>query len=230
LFILLYLFSGTIMHFHTLVLSVVLCLSSKAFADDADDVLQIVNQQRSANGLSPVRLSDVLNRISVEHSQDMRRMNSMTHSGSDGSSPGDRARRAGYQFSKFSENVAEGFNSAQSVVEGWLNSAGHRRNILDSAVTEMGVGRSGNFWTQNFGNPIGGPTPSSRSFSNTPQLSSGDALADLLQVIQQQQQPEQQQQLQQPQQQPTPFQLPQNTLNTGNTGNTSPPNKPCPKS
>ena len=64
----------------------------------------------------------------------------MSHTGSDGSNPGDRIARAGYRFSAWAENVAMGYPDAASVMDGWMNSPGHRANILSGNVTEIGVG------------------------------------------------------------------------------------------
>lgn len=66
-------------------------------------------------------------------------MRQMTHTGSDGSDAGTRISRAGYAAGTWGENVAAGFGSADSVVEGWMNSSGHRANILNGAYTQIGV-------------------------------------------------------------------------------------------
>lgn len=63
----------------------------------------------------------------------------MTHTGSNGSSAGDRIRANGGSFRTWGENVAAGFGSANGVVNGWMNSSGHRANILNPAFTQIGV-------------------------------------------------------------------------------------------
>jgi len=66
-------------------------------------------------------------------------MQTMTHTGSDGSSPGDRISRVGYPAGTWAENVAAGYGSAAGVIEGWMGSDGHRENILDPSFTAIGV-------------------------------------------------------------------------------------------
>jgi uncharacterized protein YkwD len=66
-------------------------------------------------------------------------MGTMSHTGSDGSDAGDRIARAGYSASTWGENVAAGYPSASSVVDGWMGSSGHRQNILNPAFTHIGV-------------------------------------------------------------------------------------------
>jgi uncharacterized protein YkwD len=77
----------------------------------------------------------------------------MSHTGSDGSSPGDRITRAGYNWSTYGENVAYGYSTPESVMAGWMGSPGHKRNILNCAFKEIGIGlaQPGNYWTQDFG-------------------------------------------------------------------------------
>jgi len=78
-------------------------------------------------------------------------MNKMTHTGSDGSSVGTRITREGYDWSTVGENVAQGHSSNSAVVKGWMNSAGHRKNILNPLYKEMGFGVTNRFYTQTFG-------------------------------------------------------------------------------
>ncbi len=85
-----------------------------------------------------------------------------SHIGVNGSSPQDRAAKAGYQYSRFGENIAAGYVTPQEVVDAWMTSEGHRANILNQNYKEMGVGcyylanDTGNvnynyYWTQDFG-------------------------------------------------------------------------------
>jgi uncharacterized protein YkwD len=78
---------------------------------------------------------------------------SMSHTGSDGSSPGDRITRAGYDWRTYGENVAYGYPTPESVMAGWMSSPGHKANILNCAFKEIGVGmaKDGYYWTQDFG-------------------------------------------------------------------------------
>ena len=83
----------------------------------------------------------------------------MSHAGSDGSSPGDRATRAGYRWKTVGENVAFGQPTAERVVASWLASAHHCANIMDPDYTDMGIGFAADsrdavpYWSQVFGKP-----------------------------------------------------------------------------
>jgi uncharacterized protein YkwD len=85
-----------------------------------------------------------------------------SHTGSDGSSFTDRLIRAGYTFSAAAENIAAGTTTPERTVDGWMNSEGHRRNILNCELREIGVGYAylendtgsvnyHHYWTQDFG-------------------------------------------------------------------------------
>lgn len=113
-------------------------------------VFDLVNQERSAAGCAPVHSDDRLTAAAQLHSEDMDRNDYMSHTGRNGSTPGDRANAQGYQAWS-GENVAKGQRSAQQVMDAWMNSPGHRQNILDCANKALGVGESGGAWTQLFG-------------------------------------------------------------------------------
>jgi uncharacterized protein YkwD len=116
-------------------------------------VLKLVNSERSKAGCSPLVMKAKLTRAAQDHSKDMASHRNMSHTGSDGSSPGDRITRAGYSWSTYGENVAHGYTSPESVMAGWMASPGHKRNILNCAFKEIGVGlaQPGDYWTQDFG-------------------------------------------------------------------------------
>jgi uncharacterized protein YkwD len=100
--------------------------------------------------VAPVTWNDLLEKSALLHSTDMNKNNYFSHTGLDGSSPGDRLTRVGYNWRAYGENIAKGYTSEQSVMNGWLQSEGHCKNIMSSHVKEMGVGRDGNYWTQVF--------------------------------------------------------------------------------
>lgn len=128
-------------------------------------VLELVNQERSRKGLAPLKLNPQLTQSAQMHSQDMANHNFMGHNGSDGSSPFERMRHAGYQFLAASENVAAGYATPEAVMDGWMNEApdasghrGHRENILSPNYHEIGIGYAfqqatqyRHYWTQDFG-------------------------------------------------------------------------------
>ena len=109
----------------------------------AGEVLRLTNAERSKTGAPALSGNSRLNTAAKRHSDDMSRMGRLTHTGSDGSSVGQRATRQGYSWSAIAENVARGYSSASAVVRGWMNSDGHRRNILNSRYRHMGFGKTG---------------------------------------------------------------------------------------
>ena len=118
---------------------------------DEEVVLALVNDSRIALGLQPLVLNDALNDAAYNHSADMLENDYFDHTGLDGSRFWDRAEAAGYQGQPRGENIASGQRSPEAVHDAWMNSDGHRANILTEDITEMGLGRAGNIWTQIFG-------------------------------------------------------------------------------
>ncbi|WP_432280686.1 CAP domain-containing protein [Streptomyces luomodiensis] len=117
------------------------------------EVVDLVNSERAKAGCQPLTVNEKLTEAAQDHSEDMAAHGKMSHTGSDGSSPGDRIERAGYSWSTYGENVAYGYGSAKSVMDGWMSSPGHKANILNCDFKEIGVGlaQPGNYWTQDFG-------------------------------------------------------------------------------
>ena len=120
---------------------------------DVTRVVALVNSERSKAGCSPVTLNAKLTKAAQDHSKDMAAHQNMSHTGSDGSDPGERITRAGYSWSTYGENVAYGYATPESVMAGWMSSPGHKRNILNCEFKEIGVGlaQPDNYWTQDFG-------------------------------------------------------------------------------
>ncbi len=109
----------------------------------------------------PLARSEALDQAAIAHARDMASRGRMEHAGSDGSTPGDRATRAGYRWRTVGENVATGQRSPEEVVASWLESPRHCTNLMDPAFTEMGIGfaaDSGNgsatYWAQVLGTPL----------------------------------------------------------------------------
>lgn len=119
-------------------------------------VLGAVNQERARVGLKPVCINSMLMRAATVQAVYQNSIHKMTHDGAGGSSVGDRATAQGYRWTQIAENVAMGQTTAKSVMLGWMNSAGHRKNILNPAVTEMGISHVDEFWAQAFGLPRDG--------------------------------------------------------------------------
>ena len=121
-------------------------------------VVDITNARRAEHGLPALGLNGLLTNAAQAHSADQAAANTMSHTGTDGSSPGDRIARAGYRFSAWGENVAAGYPDAASVMDGWMNSAGHRANILNGTFTEIGIGlahaaNGAPYWTMELARP-----------------------------------------------------------------------------
>jgi len=122
----------------------------------AADMLSQVNAQRSANGAAPLAPCAALARAAQSHTEDQAAHHTMTHTGSDGSNISVRAARVGYTgWSGLAENVAMGYPSVTAVMTGWMNSAGHRANLLNAAYNHIGLGLAYDgatpYWTQDFG-------------------------------------------------------------------------------
>lgn len=122
-------------------------------------ILTLVNNVRKTGctcgatampAVAPVTWNNLLEKAAVLHSADMNKNNYFSHTGLDGSSAGDRITRVGYNWRAYGENIAKGYASEQAVMNGWLQSEGHCKNIMSSNVKEVGAGRDGNYWTQVF--------------------------------------------------------------------------------
>lgn len=121
-----------------------------------DEMLASVNAQRAAVGAAPLSRCASLERGAQAHSADQAAMHTMSHTGSDGSTLGVRADRAGYTgWTYLGENVAVGYGSVSAVMTGWMNSSGHRANILNTGFVHVGFGLAHDgtvpYWTQSFG-------------------------------------------------------------------------------
>jgi uncharacterized protein YkwD len=123
-------------------------------------VLEYTNQIRQQQGCGPLRLDSALVEAAGKHASDMVRRHYMDHTNPDGQDPGDRMAAAGYRGSSWGENIAAGYDSAQKVVAAWMQSDGHRKNILNCRFTTIGIGYDpgqvkSNYgpgsWVQDFG-------------------------------------------------------------------------------
>jgi uncharacterized protein YkwD len=123
-----------------------------------EQVIALTNQQRVANKCQPLVANATLNRVAQAHSADMAARAFFDHVNPDGKSPFQRMTDAGYHYRMAAENIAAGYSTPQQVVDGWMNSAGHRANIVNCGLTEIGVGYATGgpmrtYWTQDFGTP-----------------------------------------------------------------------------
>ncbi|MFD6796912.1 sigma-70 family RNA polymerase sigma factor [Streptomyces cyaneofuscatus] len=124
-------------------------------ASEGGQVLQIVNTERAKEGCGPVTSNDLLATAAQRHSADMASRDYFSHTSPDGTDPGDRITAAGYRWSTYGENIAKGQRTPADVMRSWMDSPGHRANILNCSFKEMGIGKvdsgGGPVWTQKFG-------------------------------------------------------------------------------
>ncbi|WP_378733155.1 CAP domain-containing protein [Nocardia brasiliensis] len=121
----------------------------------ADAVVSLTNNERAKAGCPALKADPQLTEAAQAHTEDMAAGGFLDHNSSKGD-PGDRIRAAGYRAQTWAENIAEGQRSPSEVVDAWMNSSGHRANILNCGLRDIGVGyaKSGNgtpYWTQDFG-------------------------------------------------------------------------------
>ena len=106
-------------------------------------------------GCGALVIDGALTAAADAHAQDMKSQGYFAHESLDGRSPFDRMRAAGYSYNTAGENIARGQADAAAVMSGWMNSPGHRANILNCAFSDLGVGyeegSGGPWWVQNFG-------------------------------------------------------------------------------
>lgn len=115
-------------------------------------VVELTNQERAKYGLKPLAIDYELSRVAREKSRDMAVNNYFDHNSPVYGSPFDMMRSYGINYRTAGENIAKGQRSPQEVVNAWMNSPGHRANILSADFTHIGVGyvSQGNHWTQQF--------------------------------------------------------------------------------
>ncbi|MET3699881.1 uncharacterized YkwD family protein [Bacillus oleivorans] len=115
-------------------------------------VVDLVNQERAKAGLPSLKLNAELSRVARFKSQDMHDRRYFDHNSPTYGSPFTMMRNFGISYRSAGENIAYGQRTPQEVVNAWMNSSGHRANILNSSFTDIGVGyvADGNYWTQMF--------------------------------------------------------------------------------
>jgi uncharacterized protein YkwD len=117
------------------------------------EVLDRVNSRRNSEGLPPLEWHDGAAEVAWAHSVDMDVRDFFDHTNPDGELPWDRLAAAGIAWSRVGENIAWGYRTPADVMEAWMNSSGHRANILSADFTHIGIGVHENgtiWWTQVF--------------------------------------------------------------------------------
>jgi uncharacterized protein YkwD len=125
-----------------------------------DELLRLTNLERKKLGLAPLKLSTQLNKAAQSHAIDMANKNYFSHTGLNGSNIGDRTKSTGYRYAVVGENLAAGRATPEGTMRQWMNSAGHRANILNNKFTEIGFGYANaqnssyrHYWVQVLGRP-----------------------------------------------------------------------------
>jgi uncharacterized protein YkwD len=127
---------------------------------DKNVLLRLVNDARKKGcdcggtkmpAVPALTWNDVLAKVAAAHSRDMNTKNYFSHTNSKGDNAGDRLKAAGYLWGAYGENIAYNNGDEQAVMEGWLESPSHCRTLMSPLYKEIGVGRDGAYWTQDFG-------------------------------------------------------------------------------
>lgn len=115
-------------------------------------VIDLINEIRTQNGLSPLTENAALSRCARAKSQDMHDKGYFSHQSPTYGSPFDMMKQFGITYRTAGENIAMGQSTPQAVVNAWMNSEGHRANILNASFTQIGMGyvADGHYWTQQF--------------------------------------------------------------------------------
>ena len=114
-------------------------------------VFDLVNEERTMRDLPPYGWSSTLARAAALHAEDMVDNDYFSHESPDGRDFSDRAVDAGYEGFPSGENIAAGQRTPEAVMESWMNSEGHRSNLLSRSSSELGVGLHELHWVQVFG-------------------------------------------------------------------------------
>ncbi|MCY1712720.1 CAP domain-containing protein [Caproiciproducens galactitolivorans] len=126
-----------------------------SYASFQNQVVQLVNQERAKAGLKALTVNSQLTKTATLKSEDMAKLNYFDHTSPTYGSPFDMMKQFGISYRAAGENIAMGQTSSQQVMQGWMNSPGHRANILNASFTQIGVGIAKNangqyIWTQQF--------------------------------------------------------------------------------
>ncbi|MFG6118833.1 MULTISPECIES: CAP domain-containing protein [Thalassobacillus] len=115
-------------------------------------VVELTNQERQKQGLEPLKADAELSKVARDKSKDMATNGYFSHNSPTHGSPFDMMKAYGIDYRTAGENIAKGQRSPEEVVNGWMNSEGHRKNIMNPNFTHIGVGyvENGNVWTQMF--------------------------------------------------------------------------------
>ncbi|MBO1514653.1 SCP-like extracellular protein [Metabacillus sp. BG109] len=125
---------------------------TQGLSQAVQQVIELTNAERRKNGLSDLKGDTKLSGVAQKKSEDMRQNHYFSHTSPTYGSPFDMMRDFGVTYKTAGENIAQGQQTPQQVVQAWMNSEGHRKNILSKDFTHIGVGydQNGHHWTQMF--------------------------------------------------------------------------------
>ena len=125
---------------------------AKSLSEFEQRVVELTNAERAKQGLPALKIDTELSKVARIKSEDMQKNNYFDHNSPTYGSPFDMMKKFGISYTSAGENIAQGQRTPEEVVQAWMNSAGHRTNILNNGFTHIGVGyvESGNYWTQQF--------------------------------------------------------------------------------
>ena len=124
--------------------------NESAQSDFAAQVVKLVNAERAKAGLSALASDALLDKVALAKAKDMSNNNYFDHQSPTYGSPFDMMKQFGVTYSYAGENIAKGQKTPQEVVTAWMNSEGHRANILSKNFTQIGVGYYNGYWAQEF--------------------------------------------------------------------------------
>ena len=116
------------------------CVTPPNVNEMATEIAAGLNQSRRANGEAPLQFNRKLGSAAMRHACDMLANDFFAHQGSDGSNSHARVTTVGYDACIVAENIAWGYPRPTQIIDGWMNSPGHRRNMLHPRIEEFGVG------------------------------------------------------------------------------------------
>lgn len=116
----------------------------------ASQVVDLVNQERAKAGLKPLTVHEKLTSMALDKAKDMSNNNYFSHTSPTYGSPFDMMKQYGISYKYAGENIAKGQRTPEEVMNSWMNSEGHRKNIMSPNFTMIGVGYYNGYWVQEF--------------------------------------------------------------------------------
>lgn len=116
-------------------------------------ITSLLNAERAKRGLRPLQPDSKLNRAAASHARDMDKRAYFAHQSPEGRTHVDRITAAGYCRASTAENLAKGYRTAERVIAGWMNSAGHRKNMLNRKYTRFGISKVNGYWVMTLAGP-----------------------------------------------------------------------------